>query len=306
MDWVMYWFMFPVSMGVATTAMLSGIGGAALFMPIFLIIFPMIGPEYTLAGPAAAIGVALITETFGFSSGFVGYYRKRLIDFRMARAFVIFAVPAGIVGALLSHQANPTFLKFAYGAIMFLIAVSFWFGHHQEEAGEADETDTETADPDPGEHREVHARDGKVYKFKWHGVGHGWMPTGVGGLFTGLLSVGIGEIVMPQMARRRIPIAVCAATSILVVIITVMSASFTHVAALINAGGWSAVPWNLVCYTVPAVIIGGQIGPRLQGVFQPRTMEILIASMFTVIGLSMLWITRDAIVAAPAQVLNWL
>ena len=43
---------------VATTAMLSGIGGAALFTPIFLIIFPLLGPEYPLASPAAAIGVA--------------------------------------------------------------------------------------------------------------------------------------------------------------------------------------------------------------------------------------------------------
>ena len=73
MDFTLYWFMFPVSMLVATTAMLSGIGGAALFMPIFLLIFPLLGPEYPLTSPVAAIAVALLTETFGFSSGFVGY-----------------------------------------------------------------------------------------------------------------------------------------------------------------------------------------------------------------------------------------
>ncbi|MBT5049573.1 MAG: hypothetical protein HOM58_13825, partial [Rhodospirillaceae bacterium] len=81
MDWSIYWFMFPISICVATTAMLSGIGGAALFIPIFVIIFPILGPEYPLT-TAAAIGTALMTEVFGFSSGFVGYYRKRLIDFR--------------------------------------------------------------------------------------------------------------------------------------------------------------------------------------------------------------------------------
>ena len=31
MDFTLYWFMFPVSIGVATCAMLSGIGGAGLF-----------------------------------------------------------------------------------------------------------------------------------------------------------------------------------------------------------------------------------------------------------------------------------
>ena len=39
-DWTLYWFMFPIAMCVATTAMLSGIGGAAMFAPIFMIIFP--------------------------------------------------------------------------------------------------------------------------------------------------------------------------------------------------------------------------------------------------------------------------
>jgi len=40
LDWVQYWFMFPVSIAVATTAMLSGIGGAALFIPIFVVVLP--------------------------------------------------------------------------------------------------------------------------------------------------------------------------------------------------------------------------------------------------------------------------
>ena len=64
--------MFPISMCVATTAMLSGIGGATLFTLIFLIIFPLLGPEYPLASAVAAIGSALLTEVFGFPSGFVG------------------------------------------------------------------------------------------------------------------------------------------------------------------------------------------------------------------------------------------
>jgi uncharacterized membrane protein YfcA len=42
MDFTLYWFMFPVSIVVATCAMLSGIGGAALFTPIFILLFPLI------------------------------------------------------------------------------------------------------------------------------------------------------------------------------------------------------------------------------------------------------------------------
>jgi uncharacterized membrane protein YfcA len=295
-DFTIYWFMFPVSICIATTAMLSGIGGAAFFMPIFLIVFPLLGPEYPLSSPVAAIGVALLTETFGFSSGFVGYFRKQLIDFRVARALIVFAVPAGIVGALLSHLANPEHLKLGYGILMVLLAYILFRGHGPEES--------ETGQPMSGfwakwldrsgykvEERRTTDREGTVYVYEFHRPKKGTVALGLGGFLTGLLSVGIGEVVMPLLIRRyRFPVPVAAATSILVVIVTVMSASFTHISTMIAEGGLNAVPWNVVCYTIPAVVIGGQIGPRLQGKVSSKTMEIVIAWLFVAIGAAMLWI----------------
>ncbi len=38
MDWTLYWYMFPVALGVATLAMATGIEGAAFFSPIFILI----------------------------------------------------------------------------------------------------------------------------------------------------------------------------------------------------------------------------------------------------------------------------
>ncbi len=300
MDFTLYWFMFPVSICVATTAMLSGIGGAAYFMPIFLIVFPMLGPEYVLASPVAAIGVALLTETFGFSSGFVGYFRKRLIDFRVAKALIIFSVPAGIAGALLSHLANPEHLKLGYGALMLLLSYILFRGHGPEEP--------ETGQPTSGfwakwldtsrydvEERQLTDRTGTAYGYRFHRPRKGAIPLGLGGFLTGLLSVGIGEVAMPLLIKRyRFPVPVAAATSILVVIVTVMLASFTHISTLIAEGGLSAVPWNLVCYTIPAVIIGGQIGPRLQGKIPSHVMEKVIAVLFALIGVAMLWTVYKA------------
>ena len=309
MDFTIYWFMFPVSICIATTAMLSGIGGAAFFMPIFLIIFPLLGPEYPLASPVAAIGVALLTETFGFSSGFVGYFRKGLIDFRVARALIVFAVPAGIMGALLSHLANPEHLKLGYGVLMVLLSYILFRGHGPEEAGRSEgptgstNVEAETGQPMSGfwakwldrsgytvEERQTTDREGTVYVYEFHRPRKGSVALGLGGFLTGLLSVGIGEVVMPLLIRRyRFPVPVAAATSILVVIVTVISASFTHISSLIAEGGWNAVPWNVVCYTIPAVIIGGQIGPRLQGVIPSKTMEKVIGVLFILIGAAMLW-----------------
>jgi len=118
----------------------------------------------------------------------------------------------------------------------------------------------------------------------------GSLPLAGGGFLTGLFSVVIGEVVIPLLVKRyKVPVP-AAATSILVVIVTVMTASFTHIPALIAEGGVSAAPWNLVCYTVPAVIIGGQVGPRLQGRISSRIMERVIGSLFLAIGAAFMWI----------------
>ena len=81
----------------------------------------------------------------------------------------------------------------------------------------------------------------------------------------------------------------------LIVIVVVASASFTQISSMIAAGGIEAVPWNLVCYTIPAVIIGGQIGPYLQGKVSHEFMERAIGWLFALIGMAMLWIVFDAL-----------
>lgn len=285
-DWTLYWFMFPVAICVATTATLSGIGGAAIFTPIFMIIFPLLGPEYPLPSIAASIGVALLTATFGSSSGFVGYQRKRLIDFRSAVPFIIVGAPVGVIGAILLSGLKDyeEGLRGAYAILMF--ALMYVLIRRQNSIGKS------APDRDlTRETRNIVGRDGTTYSYAAPRQGIGAIATGIGGFLTGLLGVGIGEVVMPQLAKRnKLPFPVAAATSVFVVIIVFAAASFTQISLLVAAGGFAAVPWNVVVYTVPAVIIGGQIGPRLQGKISPRAMEKAIGSLFAVIGIAMSYI----------------
>ena len=273
--------MLPVATLVATTAMLSGIGGAALFTPIFIVIFPLLGPEYPLESSVAAIGTALLTETFGFTSGFVGYYRKRLIDFPLAVRFLKISVPVAIIGALVAHLVNDALLIGGYAILVFILALVLMFFHHDAA------NDHVSAD---GQGPQIVRVDSSGRKFEYASPRLGGVSagiTGLGAFLTGLLSVGIGEVVVPQLTKRGVPVAVAAATSVAVVIVTVAAASFTLIGQLIRAGGLSAVPWNLVAYTIPGVIIGGQIGPRLQGRISQRTMERAIGILFIVISIAM-------------------
>ena len=99
-DPLQYAFMLPVATLVATTCQLCGIGGAALFSPIFLLVFPYLGPEYPLDSPAAAIASALLTEVFGFASGLTGYARRGLVSWPVAAQFASVTVPCAFIGAL--------------------------------------------------------------------------------------------------------------------------------------------------------------------------------------------------------------
>ena len=106
-------------------------------------------------------------------------------------------------------------------------------------------------------------------------------------MLTGVVSVGIGEVLVPQFAKRRgIPVPVAAATSVLVVTFVFLAASLTHVWRLAGLEG-DAIPWNLLVYTVPGVIIGAQIGPRLQGRIGEERMVWVIGLFFVFIGVAM-------------------
>jgi hypothetical protein len=59
---------------------------------------------------------------------------------------------------------------------------------------------------------------------------------------------------------------------------------------MIKSGGWSAVPWNLLCYDIPGVLIGGQIGPRLQGRVSPHTMRRAISVLFVMLSVAMMFV----------------
>ena len=279
MDFALYWFMFPVSIVVATCALLSGIGGAALFTPIFILVFPLLGPEYALNSTIAAISAALITQTFGFFSGFVGYYHRRLIDYALAYRILIFAAPISVVGALVANLVHDSVLLMSYSILVAVIAVVIGLNRLSAsvKSGVCNQPEKTIIDSRGHEY---------TYKVPRLGVAD-FALTGLGAFLTGMVSVGIGEVTVSKLMRKGLPIAVAAATSVVVVIVTVASASITLAVQLIEAGGWPAVPWNLLVYNIPGVLIGGQIGPRLQGKIAPQVMRRAIAILFVVLAIAM-------------------
>ena len=311
MDWTVYWFMLPVCVAIAGVAMFSGINGAAMLIPVFLIGFPLLSvPPLTTV---EAIGTSLLLETSGFGTGLYRYLRLRLVDSATAWRLIAFTLPVGMLGALSSAQAPVQALRLGYGFTMVGLALLV-----AREAQPA-KTDfaaagagtpglagvaecgaapgaafTQTVDtPHPpcplGTARRVAATDGTTYVCCVHGLRGQQLLSGIGAFFAGLISTGVGEATLPGLVRRsHFPVPVAAATSTVVVAGTVVGAQLTHMVQLAANGGFSAIPWNLIIWAVPGAVLGAVLGTGLQGKVDPRLTRWFFSGLFLTIGVTFL------------------
>ena len=115
---------------------------------------------------------------------------------------------------------------------------------------------------------------------------------GIGGALLGMISVGLAELQEYNLAARcRVPTPVAIGTSIFVVAVTIVVAAAGRMYGLgTAAAGPDALDQvsRVVAYTIPGVLIGGQIGPRIQARLKQHAVKIGLAAIFAIVGLFML------------------
>ncbi len=272
--------MFPISIGIATVAMASGVEGATFFTPIFIL---LLGLE-----PAVAIGTGLITEVFGFGSGLVAYYRKRLIDYRLGGALLMVTVPMALVGTWVATMVNAGLLKAVLGVGLLAVAASFLRSPAAETVKRLDD-DISSASGE-GSTRVLTTAEGETIRYTVCNRVEGSAIAGVGALFLGMVSTGLGEMNGYFLLKRcRVPSKVAVATSVLVVAVSALVASIGHVAGFLKEGGSALnTVMSLVIFTVPGVVIGGQLGSLVASRISQNVLERALGILFLVVALLML------------------
>ncbi len=276
-----YWYLFPISVLIATIAMATGIGGAVFFSPLFML---ALGLE-----PSVAVGTALTTEVFGFSSGLVAYWKRRLIDWRLGRTLLMVSVPAAIVGSLFADAFPPVVLKAVFAVGIVFIGSQLYASYRREEK---EKLNREIE-------REAHERyesvlidsAGNKYKYTVCNKDQGLVFAGIGGALLGMISVGLAELQEYHLlARCRVPSPVAVATSIFVVVVSVLVASLGHFYRFATSADASILTQvlSIVAFTIPGVIVGGQIGPMVQARLNPDIAKVGIAFLFIAVGIFML------------------
>ncbi|MGF1734884.1 sulfite exporter TauE/SafE family protein [Photobacterium satsumensis] len=276
-----FWYLLPIATVISTIAMSSGIGGAVFFSPLFMLALNL--------DPKIAIGAALATELAGFSSGLLAYYKAKLIDFKLAKNLLMFSIPAAIVGSQYASLIPPMVLKAIFAVGLLFIGTQLFSAWRKEER-EKNEKITKDEFSQTYE-SELIDSEGKVYRYTVCNPAIGKTFSAIGGAFVGMISVGLAELQEYHLvARCRVPTPVAVATSIFVVVLTVLTASVGHFIEFAHHGGDSLNQVvNIILFTVPGVIVGGQIGPKLQKLIPEDVMKVSISIAFLIIGGFMLY-----------------
>jgi hypothetical protein len=272
-----YWYLFPIAIAIAFIANGAGIGGATFFTPLFILV---LGLE-----PQVAVGVALITEVFGFASGVSAHARARTIDWKVARMLAVVSVPAAVVGSLVAGFISPDVLKVLLGLGLLVIAVAFI--RHSDVQEEAAAIARGEGVAQPSTTRRIVTRDGETLQYELCRHNEGRWFAGVGGALVGLISTGLGELNNYALVIRcRIPTLVTVATSAAVVAVTALAASVTHLVGFVQEGADTMeIVLSIVIFTVPGVIIGGQLAPKLSQRVEGEDLIRFLGWLFLVVGL---------------------
>ena len=272
-----YWFMLPVAVVIATIAMASGIGGATFFVPVFILALRL--------PPEVAIGTGLITEVFGFASGLYAYARKRLIDYRLGLTLLVATVPLALLGTWAAGWAPPSILKVILGIGLFAVALSFLRSPEGKDIVRMD-TAIKVEYGGAKATTTLVAASGETIRYRVCNRIEGMLISGVGGLFVGLISTGLGELNGFFLLRRcRVPSKVSVATSVFVVAVTALSASIGHFVRFTrSASEVLATVLSIVVFTVPGVIVGAQIGSVLASRIPQRILERSLAILLILVA----------------------
>lgn len=269
MNWLEYWYAFPVAIFTATLAMSSGFGGGLIFAPFFMLVLKL--------SPEQALGTALLTEVFGMGTGFMNYYRMRLIDFYIGKKLILGSVPGALLGSIMInyHFISEQYLKLLFGLAITTLAFTLII---YRKCGAKDQDTI----PDcrlknsraPGSDMEKYFLPGRK-KVKMV------LLSFLAGMGVGTIAIGSGEINTPQLISTGISPRVAIPTSVFVMIVTVISATSIYVLK------GQPVP-ELALYTCSGVIFGAKLGTSLIVRIREELLRWWLFLLFLLIGITIL------------------
>lgn len=253
-----YWWAFPDPVGLAAghwplvvigvlgavIGNVTAIGGGIVFIPVMMFVYK--------TDPISALKLAFVTQAVGMTSGATGWLQRGEVPLNMLK----YTVPPLIIGALVSTfviHPQAMMIKALFGPIALITGLLTLIT--LDNKGVTNELPVKAYLP--------------VMSIAL-----------VGGLITGWVAIGEGEIVAAFCmlvyglnSNRAIGLGV------------VLLAINSILLALIHALYFGGVPWELAAFTMLGVLWGGRLGPFLAQWLSLRSSKKLFACVAVADGL---------------------
>ncbi len=267
------WWIWPLVLFVVTfllgiVAVLGGVGGGVLFVPIIGGFFPFHLDFVRGAGLLVALSGALAAGP--------GLLKKGMADLRLALPVALIASSCAIVGAMVGLALPTNIVQTALGATILGI-VAIMLMARKSEYPEVKQADAlSTALRINGVYYEVST--GQEVNWKIHRTPQGLAAFIVVGVMAGMFGLGAGWANVPVLnLMMGAPLKVSVATSKFLLSITDTSAAWIY----INNG---AVLPMMVVPSIIGIMLGSIVGVRILAKTKPAAVRYIVIAMLLFAG----------------------
>jgi uncharacterized membrane protein YfcA len=277
---------FVVGLLAGLLSGLVGVGGGVLMVPFLYFFYAR--PGWSGIAPAAEVATVAAHATSLFVilptslRGALAYHRRGLVVWRAVWPVGSAAAVAAAAASHFAVQVHPQWLRVVFALFLLWNAANVL----RRPKSRGKRPDGQEGHPNP--HSLPHAPPLRLSFPVTVGVG-----TAVG-VFSALLGVGGGLVALPLLMHVvRVDLRRAAATSLAVIMLTSLGGALAYMLAAPDAAVRPGLSMGYVDLAVAGVLAAGTVlsvkwGTALNQRLNPRTLAVVFAVLFTVLGLRLL------------------
>jgi uncharacterized membrane protein YfcA len=237
------WVFIPVGFCGAILGNISAVGGGIVFIPVIIFLFHL--------PPVTALKIALASQSFGMTSGAIGWIQKRVVPLRALKLTVPGLLIGSAISSLVIHP-SALLVKLLFGPVSILLGVLTIVLSRKS------------------------AKTAVVMEIPANAAVPLFLISFIGGLITGWIAIGEGELVAALlMLVYGVNVATCIGLGVLLLSINSIFLTLLHHFFL---GG---IPWNMAAFTGLGCVFGARLAPYLSR----RSNPLVLKTIFAVIAI---------------------
>lgn len=253
-DLVTYWYLLPLGVLIATLYNSTGISGANFWIPVFIL--------FMNVSLLVAFWLSLVAMIFGSLGGLIGHSRHRTIVYALVKKYLVITIPFAIMGASVVQFISVSWLLLVFGIFAFTYGTIVLYKNT------------------------LHSVQANSSTTKKDTIGY---PQGaLGGFMIGLVSVGLGPLILPgninhsKIAHHSQAVG----TTVIVVFLSSLTAVLCRLTPTFigSLQSHTSLILSMFVYVIPGVLLGGQLGPVIAKKLNLKAMRIYVSVLLLLVG----------------------